>query len=100
MPLTRLASDDILDAAYTWLCNQRRDYPSDSDVWSFRRDWAAEKQRIRSDLLAGCYRFGLLDRITLADGSDIDLWLSGDALVLKALTIVLWDVLCRPAARM
>ena len=33
------------------------------------------------------------DRITLADGSDIDLWSARDALVLKALTIALSGVL-------
>jgi hypothetical protein len=92
-PLTRLVSDDVLDAAYGWLCRRRRDYPANSDVWSFRRDRALEKQRIRSNLLAGRYCFDLLDRITLADGSDIDLWSSRDALVLKALTMVLSDVL-------
>jgi RNA-directed DNA polymerase len=93
MTLARLATDEILDAAYTWLCARRRDYLANSDVWSFRRDWTLEKQRIRSDLLAGRYHFTLMDRVTLADGSDIDLWSSRDALVLKALTIVLSDIL-------
>ncbi len=45
--------------------------------------------RIKAELVAGRYRFGLLTRITLADGEDIDLWSARDALVLKALTIVL-----------
>ncbi len=44
-------------------------------------------------MVAGRFRFGLLDRITLADGSDIDLWSARDALVLKALTIALSGVL-------
>jgi len=34
-----------------------------------------------------------LGRVTLADGGDIDLWSARDALVLKAMTIVLSDVL-------
>jgi len=74
-------------------------------VWSLRRHWPEEKRRIWSDLLAGQYRFALLDRITLADGSDIDLWSARDALVLEALTMVLADVLpvsplrCRNARR-
>lgn len=93
MLLARLACDAVLDAAYAWLCHRRRDYPADADVWSLRRLWPVEKNRIQADLLAGDYRFGLLDRITLADGSDIDLWCSRDALVLKALTMVLTDVL-------
>ncbi len=91
--LNRLASDAVLDDAHEWLCHRRRDYPANADVWSFRRHWLDEKRRIQADLLAGEFRFGLLDRITLADGSDIDLWSARDALVLKALTIVLSDIL-------
>ena len=93
MPLAHLASDTVLDAAYVWLCYRRRDYPADADVWSLRRHWPMEKKRLRADLLAGIFRFGLLDRITLADGGDIDLWSARDALVLKALAMVLAVVL-------
>ncbi len=93
MVLARLASDAVLDAAYGWLCHRRRDYPANADVWSFRRQWPREKRHIQADLLAGDFRFGLLDRITLKDGSDIDLWSARAALVLKALTIVLSDIL-------
>ena len=93
MMLSRVASDAILDTAYAWLRKRRRDYPADADVWSFRRYWRQEKRRIRADLLAGRFYFSLLDRITLSDGSDIDLWSARDALVLKAMTIVLADIL-------
>ncbi len=93
MVLARLASDAVLDAAYGWLCHRRRDYPADADVWSFRHRWPVEKKRLQAKLSVGEYRFALLDRITLADGSDIDLWSARDALVLKALTIVLSDIL-------
>ncbi len=81
MLLSRLASDAVLDAAYGWLCHRRRDYPADADVWSFRRHWPWEKKRMQADLIAGVFRFGLLDRVTLKDGSDIDLWSARDALV-------------------
>ena len=50
-------------------------------------------QGFSDDLLAGRVCFGLLDRITLSDGSDIDLWSARDALLLKAMTIVLVDIL-------
>ncbi len=91
--LDRLTSDAVLDAAYEWLCHRRRDYPDHADVWSFRRDWTDEKTRLKRELVAGRFRFGLLDRITKADGTDIDLWSARDALVCKALAIVLADVL-------
>lgn len=84
-----LASDANLDAAFVWLCKRRRDYPDHADVWDFRRRWPAERTHLQSDLMAGRFRFGLLDRITKADGEEIDLWSARDALVLKALAMVL-----------
>ena len=68
---------------------RRRNYPADADVWSLRRSWAEEKEQIRTELLAGRYRFGLLARVTLKHGEEVDLWSARDALVLKALAIVL-----------
>ena len=87
--LAAIASDSVLDAAFAWLCKRRRDYPDHADVWEFRRNWPQEKDRIRAELPSGRYRFGLLDRVALANGDEIDLWSARDALVLKALTIVL-----------
>ncbi len=91
--LAELASDDVLDTAYDWLCKRRRNCPADADVWSFRQQWPVEKGRLKDELAAGRYRFGLLTRITLVDGEDVDLWSARDAWVLKALAIVLADVL-------
>jgi hypothetical protein len=34
--LAQLASDDVPDSAYQWLCQRRRDYSANSDVWNFR----------------------------------------------------------------
>ena len=41
--------------------------------------------------MSGNYRFSLLTRITLQDGEDTDLWSARDALVLKALALVLGE---------
>ena len=87
--LAAIASDSVLDAAFAWLCKRRRDYPDHADVWDFRRQWPAEKERLQADLLAGRYRFGLLCRVELANGDEVDLWSACDALVLKALAITL-----------
>ena len=88
-----LASDEVLDAAFAWVCQRRRDWSANADIWSFRRDWPDEKRRLKDALLAGQFRFGLLARVTEADGSEADLWSARDALVLKALTMVLAPVL-------
>lgn len=90
MPIiAQITSDAVLDRAYEWLCRRRRDYSANSDVWTLRRDWAREKEQIKGELLSGNYCFSLLTRITLKDGEDTDLWSARDALVLKALTLVL-----------
>ncbi len=91
--LTTIASDTTLDAAFAWLCKRRQNYPASADVWDFRRDWPREKAYRQLELLAGRYRFGLLSRVELADGEEINLWSAPDALVLKAITIALQAVL-------
>jgi hypothetical protein len=49
-----LVSDAVLDAAFAWLCRQRRDWPANADVWSFRRNWLKfERPRVQSALLSG-----------------------------------------------
>ena len=58
--------------------------------------WPTEKARIQHELRTGIYRFGLLDRVTcLRDGQreDMDLWAARDAVVLKALSLLLPTVL-------
>ncbi len=77
----------MLDTAYGWLCKRRRAYPADAEVWSFRRRWTREKERLKRRLAAGRYRFDLLTRARLSDGEVIDLWSARDALVLKALPV-------------
>jgi hypothetical protein len=89
--IPQLASDDVLDSAYAWLCRRRRAYSANSDVWSFRRGWLREKAQIKDQLLSGNYRFSLLARVTLKDSDETDLWSARDALVLKALALVLGD---------
>jgi hypothetical protein len=89
--IDRLASDTVLNRAYEWLCAQRRRWPDAADVLSFRRDWVAEKARLRAELGSGRFRFGLQERVTRGNGEKIDLWSARDALVLKALALVLGE---------
>ena len=51
MILMQLTSDDVLDVANNWLCQRRRNYPADADLWSFRQSWPQEMDRIKADLV-------------------------------------------------
>ena len=87
--LDDLLDEGILESAYTWLCKRRRNYPDHADVWNFRRHWRREIDRLRRELLEGSYRLELLSRTTLANAEEVDLFSARDALLFKALALVL-----------
>ena len=84
-----VASSTALDTAFAWLCQRRIDYADSADVWNVRRRWPELKPQLQHDLLHGQYRFQPLRRIQTTEGECIELWAALDALVLKALAIVL-----------
>jgi RNA-directed DNA polymerase len=83
-----VASSAVLERAVAWLCKRRIDYPDSDDVWNVRLRWPDLKLQLQRDLLGGQYRFSPLRRIH-THGECIELWAALDALVLKALAIVL-----------
>ncbi len=87
--LDDILDEGILESAYAWLCQRRRNYTDHADVWNFRRHWKRETARLRRELLEGSYRLGLLSRTRLKNGEEVDLFSARDAVVLKALALVL-----------
>jgi hypothetical protein len=83
-----VASSAVLDTAFAWLCKRRVDYADSADVWNVRRQWPDLKPQLQDVLLRGQYRFEPLRRIHV-QGEFRELWAALDALVLKALAIVL-----------
>jgi len=88
MDLKQLTSDEIIERAYEWLCQQRQDYSANNDVWELRRNWRQEKLQLQQQLLAGDYQFSPLQQYRFADEMR-NIWCARDALVLKALAIVM-----------
>lgn len=88
--ITRVASDAVIDAAYAWLCERRQHYHHNNDVWQVRRWWAEKKPWLQAQLLAGTYRLWEQRLIRGAERT-VELWAAMDALVLKALAIVLGE---------
>ena len=74
IPLTiaDVIADEVMDAAYEWLCKRRKDFPPNADIWWFRHRWPQEKTQIKTDLLAGRFRFDLLSRFIREDGEELD----------------------------
>ena len=82
-----------LDTAYQWLCQQRRHYPDNADIWHLRFHWQAERERILGELRQRRYRVSPLQPIRKADGTVIHLWSAADALVAKALAMAIAPLL-------
>ena len=78
----------VLDEAYRWLCHQRRNYGPNADVWDLRFHWRGMQPVLVAELQEGRFRFGPLSVVTKADGEILHLWSARDALVLKALALV------------
>jgi hypothetical protein len=86
--LEEIACDEVIDQAYGWLCKRRECHSANQDVWDVRWRWEQIKPRLQADLLAGRYRLRPVRRVR-RDGGTIELWSALDALVLKAIAIVM-----------
>ena len=79
---------DILDLAYQWLCQQRKDAHHNHDIWHLRWHWNGVRTKLLDQLAAGTYRLSPTRMVTI-DGDCFEVWSSRDSLVLKAVSIVL-----------
>jgi len=75
-----------IDAAYRWVCTQRRHFPANADIWHLRFHWARERERLQHALNGGTYRFAPLAVVKKASGERVALWSATDALVIRCLT--------------
>jgi hypothetical protein len=82
-----------LDSAFDWLCRQRRNYPANADVWHLRFHWSRERNHLLELIRNRRYQFSPWQMVQKADGEVIHLWSARDALVLKALSNMLTEVL-------
>jgi RNA-directed DNA polymerase len=88
--MDEIASESVLQRSYARLCERRRDYSPNDDVWDVRWRWEEIRPQLQARLRAGEYRLGPVRRLHLGDET-IEVWLALDALVLKAAAIVLAD---------
>jgi RNA-directed DNA polymerase len=86
--MDEVASESVLNQAYAWLCERRRDYSANDDVWDVRWQWEELRPKLQVWLRAGVYRLGAVRRFPAGDGT-IEVWPAVDALVLKATALVL-----------
>ena len=84
-PVSPLFTMDDLEVAFQWICNLRKKYSPNSDVWNLRRDWEDTRVEMLAQLNDGLYQFGVLDRLEFEDAT-ISLWSSRDMIALKLIS--------------
>lgn len=82
------ASDAVLESAFEWLCQRRKDYSHNDGVWELRFRWQQVKSELKDALNSGRYRFSPLRRVRRREDV-LEIWSARDALVLKAIAVVL-----------
>ncbi len=88
--IQKIASDAVIDTAYEWLCKRRKDYSHNDEVWDIRFGWAEFKPHLQKRLLRGEYTISSQIVIKTPERRT-ELWSAKDALVLKAMAIVLGE---------
>ena len=83
---------NYLQQAYDWLCQRRKNYHFNSDVWHLRANWETEKEKILAALKNGTYQLEAVTKIS-TPGRIVHVWSAKDALVLKMVAIHLGKVL-------
>ena len=53
--LPEIASGDVLEEAFDWLCDRRKQYSHNDEVWLVRERWAEIKPQLKRQLLASDY---------------------------------------------
>ena len=88
--LAEIASDNNIEQAYQWLCKARKDSHHNNGVWHLRFHWQTLKGQIQQQLLNGDYHFSPCKAYKVDDKS-VGVWCAQDALVLKAMSLVLTE---------
>lgn len=84
----QVASNEILELAFAWLCKRRGQASHNNDVWILRSRWDETKPQLQRELRVGCYKLSPTRRWHI-EGEVLEVWSAQDALVLKAVSIVL-----------
>ena len=87
--INHLLKSHHLKSAYQWCCQKRQNYHANANIWHLRRNWSTIHPQIIHHLQAGTYTIEPVKRIEKANGNTTWLWHPRDAIVLKAIALLL-----------
>ncbi len=81
-------SSSLLEQSRLWLKRERRHHSHNSSTWGFLAQWKKDKKELLSSLLQGSYEFSPM-KVFVHRGALRSMWEASDALVQKALSLIL-----------
>ncbi|SBS31940.1 Reverse transcriptase (RNA-dependent DNA polymerase) [Marinomonas spartinae] len=90
--MASITSERNLLNAFHWICQRRKESHSNNDVWHLRFHWSSIVPSLREAMRMGTYRFSPCRALSTSAGS-IGVWCAQDALVLKAISLMLTEQL-------
>ena len=91
--ISRISSSTTLDQAFAWLAHKRVDAHFNNPFWQVSSRWSSIRARLRRQLQAGEYHFSPLSQMRLNHDHWVSSWDPVDAIVLKAVSMVLTPLL-------
>ncbi len=88
--IDQIVRDNVLEQSYQWVCQRRKHAGANSDIWDVRLNWSTYKPQLQQTLKSGNFTFEPVKQYRI-DGKKISVWSAIDALVLKAMSIVLGE---------
>jgi retron-type reverse transcriptase len=91
--MSEITSSSVMDEAFTNVYKARLKDHANSDIWRLSLAWSLYKHRLREQLLSGTYQLSPLSVYFNHDGEYVSRYCSKDAVVLKAISIVMGQVI-------
>ena len=88
--MSEVVSNRVLDTAYAYVCKAREHTSPNNSIWHLRYHWETLKLQVAQALLTNKYQLSPLQRQCI-DGESITQWEATDAVVLKAISMVLTE---------
>ena len=89
--LKEIISERCLEKAYGTLCKQCENYSAYANIWDLRHNWPIYKEDIKDQIKVGTYSFDPVTEYTDKNQKICYKRTARDAVVLKAVSLVLAD---------
>lgn len=94
--MSEITTSAVLDEAFSYIYQSRKKDNANSDIWDLSLRWLQIKKDMREKLLSGVYQLSPVVLYHSKNNGFLTRWSAEDAVVLKALSLILTDHVISP----